>query len=91
MDSPRDPLDPEFKKFLDELGLPPPGENLVDDEPPEAVNADKLRAFHRQELTGPEAEWVGFLVSRYRAWHDANLRIVEDERGDQSRGEQPAE
>jgi len=69
-------MDPEFKSFLNELGLPIPEANLVDDEPPEAVDADKLRAFHRRELSGPDMEWVGFLISRYRAWHEADVRIV---------------
>ena len=69
-------MDPAFKEFLDELGIASPENMLVDDEPPEAVNPDKLRAFHRRELGGPEAEWVAFLISRYRAWHDADLRII---------------
>jgi hypothetical protein len=69
-------MDPEFKDFLDELGIASPEKVLVDEEPPEAVNPDKLRAFHRRELSGPEAEWVAFLISRYRAWYDADLQIV---------------
>ena len=90
MDSPRDAGEPEFKRFLDELGVPSPEKMLVDDEPPEAVNPDKLRAFHRRELSGPDAEWVAFLISRYRAWHEADLRFLENE-GGQTSGKQPVE
>jgi len=91
MESGHDAADPEFKRFLDEQGIPSPGEMLVDDEPPEAVDVEKLRAFHRRELGGPEAEWVAFLISRYRAWHEADLRIGEEDRGGQTRGNQPVE
>ena len=81
MNSLRDPADPEFKRFLDDLGLPDPEAMVVDEEPPEAVSAEKLQAFHRRELSGPDAEWVAFLISRYRAWHEADMRMMENERG----------
>jgi len=84
-------MHPDFKRFLDEQGIPSPDEMLVDDEPPEAVDLEKLRAFHRRELSGPDAEWVAFLISRYRAWHEADLRIGEEDRGGQTRGNQPVE
>ena len=69
-------MDPEFKDFFDELGLPDPEAMVVDEEPPEAVSAEKLQAFHRRELSGPDAEWVAFLISRYRAWHEADRQII---------------
>jgi len=91
MESQREPEDSEFKRFCEQQGIRSPADMLVDDEPPEPVNVDKLRAFHRRELSGPDMEWVGFLISRYRAWHEADMRILEDQQGGQSTGNQPVE
>ena len=48
---------------------------LRDEEPPEAVDLEKIRAFNRGELDVPEDEWVAFLLTHYRSWHEASLRV----------------
>jgi len=47
---------------------------LRDEEPPEAVDLEKIRAFNRGELDVPEDEWVAFLLTHYRSWHEASLQ-----------------
>jgi hypothetical protein len=68
----------DFRSLLDELRIPSLADNLVDEDPPEPVDEAKLRAFYEGGLTGPEREWIAFLVTRYRVWHQADMRLGRD-------------
>lgn len=73
---PRDELD----AFLDEIGLNRRILNEVSDEtPPVPLDEEKIRAFQRGELSGPEEYAVAELIAKYAEWRDADARITEEE------------
>lgn len=78
MQLPERPMDREFRDFLDQNQIPDPASLLSDEEPPVPVDLTRLRALHNRELAPAENEWVSFLVSRYRVWHEANQRILNE-------------
>ena len=42
------------------------------------MDEKKLRAFHNHELDGAQTEWVASLITRYRSWYDADMKIVSE-------------
>ena len=78
MQLPERPMDPEFQAFLEENQIPHPASFLSDEEPPEPVDLDRLRAFRNRDLAPADTEWVSFLVAKYRVWHDANQQILNE-------------
>lgn len=78
MQLPEGPVDPEFCSFLDENQIPDPASLLSNEEPPEPVDLNRLRALRNRELAPAETEWVTFLVARYRVWHEAEQRILKE-------------
>ena len=76
---PRDELD----AFLDEIGLNRRILNEVSDEtPPVPLDEEKIRAFQRGELSGPEEYAVAELIAKYAEWRDADARITEEKLGE---------
>ncbi len=70
----------ELDAFLDEIGLNRRILNEVSDEtPPVPLDEEKIRAFHRGDLNGPEEYAVAELIAKYAEWRDADWRITEEE------------
>jgi hypothetical protein len=44
--------------------------DLSDETPPEPVDRERIRAFARHELSEPEMQWIAYLVSHFRTWHE---------------------
>ena len=66
--------------LLNEIGLSREEANdLVDGEPPEPADEERIRATFRGEVDWVEKKKVAELIEIYRAWRDAALRVAQEE------------
>ncbi len=73
-------MDDAFEQFLAEHGLSRSSAGgLIPGAPPEPVSEELLLRYERKELKGAEAERVAELVAVYQEWHDAAIRVAEDD------------
>ncbi len=69
-----------FETFLAEFDLDRTKMGqLVEGTPPEPVSEELLRQYERRELEGAAARKVAELVAVYKVWHEAAIRVAEDE------------
>lgn len=64
--------------LLHELGLPPLGEGLLEDDPPVAVDRERLRKFFGHKLGRSEQHHIALLVTNYRQWYKAGMDVLRE-------------
>ncbi len=75
--------DEAWMEFCREIGLNRDLLRQVSDQAsPVPLDEEKIRAFHRGELSGPEEYAVAELIAKCAEWRDADARITEQEFGE---------
>lgn len=68
----------ETDDLLHRLGISNIEEGLLDGEPPEPVDRERLVAFIQNEIAPLERGAVDHLVTNYRVWYEAYLALLDE-------------